>query len=1187
MNQFTLTEQILAYWKQTDAFKQSIEQRSEHMPWKFYDGPPFTSGDPHYGHLLQSTVKDTIPRWMTMRGYRVPRKRWRDCHGIPAENFVNKKLWLSWKKDIGTGPDAKISLQDYIEACRTMVGEVNDKRSWFVDHLWRWVDMEHAYFTMHKPYMESVMSVFADLYNKNLIYKWFKVLGYSRALWTALSNSEIAEWYMDRQDPAITIALTLKDATKKQEKYETTPDGFTKVWLGIVRDDDARILMVYDIKHDTWMVPGGKVEKGESFADAVTRELFEEVGLEVLDTSYLGANKAAFGNQLWQLWYVACEVTWELTNNEPQKQWALAWVEKIPYDNDLWYALRVDIVGEWTNIEANSDIIQKDFADFLNIIDKHYALESIADASFSLLAWTTTPWTLPSNMFGAVHKDICYAVVYDCERQATFVIAQKLLGHMFKNVEQYRLLYVLSGSHFIGLSYEPLFSYYYDAAHIDPVYHAYVHRIVHADFVSEDSGTGIAHEAPAFGEDDYMLVAHLTKRDLGYADVSQDKVFPAEQAAVWLFNPVDDHGEFTTEVSDFAGRNVIEANKDIIAHLKQTWSLVKHDTIQHSYPHCPRTKEPMIYRAMESWFVKEEQLKEKTLPLAEKVAFVPTTVEHRFKNGLASAPDRNISRSRFWWAPLPVWECQKEWCCARRVFGSIAEIEAASGQKVVDLHRPYIDEITIPCPWDPTCLMKRIPEVLDCWFESGSMPYGQDHYVRQQESTWWWQEFTADFIAEWLDQTRGWFRSLHVLWAAYTDTIVYRNVLTTGLILAEDGKKMSKSLKNYPDPRKLLEQYGADAFRLYVLASPVVRGEPLRFAEKGVEQMLKDFVIPLQNVWNFFTMYAAVDQWTYDGTEVYFMRHAEANGKHRSAQLTDAWLYSLQDQECIEHVVRINPDVIVVSPILRAEQTWKSVQSIVQTYLGKEVPIQSCDWLCTPNLTWDTAAQWYAELMKLVHGKKALVIGHYNRFWIKRSYAFGKEHKEVKNNMEQWYCPLENTEIVKLPTVRLTNELDQWILSELYTMLQTLDNAMGQYDLEPATKILIQFMDKLTNWWLRRSRRRFWSEGVWETMSEDKKAAYRTLREVLSIYASCAAPFAPFVTEWVRQSMKDFVAQGVLSRQESIHLHHWPLASSKYINTSLSDEIAHVRKIIKGAMYLRAKHQIKVKQPLQTLKVTF
>jgi len=1178
MDSSALTEKILTLRKETDAFQQSINSRSEKLSYTFYDGPPFTSGDPHYGHLLQSIVKDMVPRRMTMRGYRVNRKWGWDCHGIPAENFVNKKLGITSKKQV----EEEFGLQNYIEACRSMVNQVNDNRKWTVDRIWRWVDMENAYFTMDNDYMESVICLFSDLYHRNLIYKWFKVLWYSRALWTALSNSEIAEGYEMRQDPAVTVKFPLKNNTDiiGTNFLTTHDDGAVEVVVWVLKDEQGRVLMIFKNRDNVRYFPWGKIEHGENPADALKREILEELWVEVTSEVFLWHAKTVHRSKIYRLHYFQITVDGVPSIQQPQYHGMMEWVQKVPSENDLGYVLKFADL-----IIADAKQLRHDFADIHMLEDDLIGQEGIWDTSVSILPWTTTPWTLPANMFAAVHRDIWYIQVFDKTTKEYYILAEQCLPKYYKSADEYVEVTMMKWGELLDILYTPLFDYYHVSTDIEDVYKKQVHKILHADFVTTDSGTGIVHEAPAFGADDYELIAGVLGKD---------------NAQAWLFDPVNEHGEFTTDAPDFAGQNVIEANSSIIKELKSRWLLVRQETINHSYPHCPRTKTPLIYKAIESWFVKEEELKALTVPAAEQIHFVPENVKQRFINGLQSAPDRNISRTRFWWAPLPVWECGD--CESVDVVWSIAEIETKSGQKVNDLHRPYIDQITFPCACGG--VKHRIPEVLDCWFESGSMPYGQDHFMKQENDL---TNFNcANFIAEWLDQTRGWFRALHVLGHAYHQQNVFQNVVVTGMILAEDGKKMSKSLQNYPDPKILINQYGADALRLYLLSSPVVRSEPLRFSEKGVEQMLKDVIIPLQNVFNFFKMYAEADQWKDNWTQVRFMRHALKQQKWNDTwddgetlgdlqlPLSESGFAQLTSPDFIEQVVRIDPEVIICSDFLRAQQTAKWVQNVLREYLNKEIEVEITPdrWFgARPDKAFDAVnthdeseythdakeiSVAYQELLQKHAGKRILIVSHKRRFRYLWQWLFDIQEDMHNLDATKKYM-IQFEQPVSLPLTQVNNELDQWVLAELHRTAVSVSDALSHYNIDEATIQLMSFIDNLTNRYLRRSRRRFWTE----EMNEDKQQAYLTLYTVLRTYLQLCAPFIPFVTEQLRQELGAFTSAS--QTHPSIHLQSRPVGSSLYINQDLISEIETVRKIIKWALYLRAKHQVKVKQPLPSL----
>ncbi len=652
-------QSILELWDRGNIFEKSVEGRAGAKPFRFYDGPPFATGLPHYGHILAGVLKDIVPRYWTMKGYSVPRRFGWDCHGLPVENEINQTLNLHSRKDI-----IAYGVERYNAACRSIVSRYANEWKHTVRRVGRWVDMENAYFTMDVSFMQSVWSVFRRLWDEGLIYEGYKVVPYSTGISTVLSNFEAGLNYKDVQDPAITVAFQLVDE------------------------------------------PGTAV-----------------------------------------------------------------------------------------------------------------------------LAWTTTPWTLPSNLALAVHRDTAYVRFRDAATGKSYYLAEARL-EAYHDKATAEVTERLTGAELLGKRYRPLFSFFAERA--EPAGGG-AFRVIHSDHVTTESGTGVVHIAPAFGEDDY------------YACLRE---------GIAMVNPVDDDGVFTSEVGEFAGKKVKDADKDIIAHLKKDGRLYRHDTLMHSYPFCWRTETPLIYRAVSSWFVSVEKLKERLLANNATTHWVPEHLrDGRFGNWLANARDWAISRNRFWGTPLPIWRnAEGEVMCV----GSRAELEQLSGKKVDDLHIEYVDSIEIPSPSGKSPL-RRIDLVLDCWFESGAMPYAQVGWPADKADLS--DVFPAEFIAEGLDQTRGWFYTLMVLGTALFDKAPFKNVVVNGLILAEDGKKMSKKLRNYPDPMILLESHGADALRLYLIDSPVVRAQELRFSETGVKEITRRILLRWWNAYSFFVSYANVDGW--------------------------------------------------------------------------------------------------------------------------------------------------------------------------------------------------------------------------------------------------------------------------------------------------------------------------------------
>ncbi|SMR41524.1 unnamed protein product [Zymoseptoria tritici ST99CH_1A5] len=702
-------ERILSHWNETNAFHRQLELTKDDPPYVFYDGPPFATGTPHYGHLLASTIKDIIPRYWSMRGRFVERRFGWDTHGVPIEQIIDKQL----QEELGVRGKAaveKIGIKEYNRRCREVVLTYAEEWRKVVGRVGRWIDFDRDYKTMDATFMESCWWVFAQLHRRGLVYHGARVLPYSTALNTPLSKSEAQEEYREVQDPAVTVSFPVLGLEEQPEEARGTLEEILKV-----------------------------------------------VGGEV-----------------------------------------------------------------------------------------------------SFVAWTTTPWTLPSNVALCAHPDYEYLVVKDVETGNTYIMLEAGLKVLYKDPkkakDKFKLLPLkLKGKQLAGLKYKPLFNYFYE----DFKTHGY--RMILDTYVKQDDGVGIVHQAPAFGEDDYTI---------GW----REGIIAAERPPP---NPLNAGGEYTSEVPDFEGQHVKAADKNIIKHLEGAGRLVRKSQITHRYPFCPRSKTPLIQRAVPSWFIKVEQIVPELVGNLEKTHWVPSSVKTgRFNQWLGSARDWNVSRNRYWGTPLPLWvsDDMKEVVCV----SSVAELKKLSGieGEIKDLHRDSIDHITIPSQQGKGTL-KRVDEVFDCWFESGSMPYASSHYpfaypgydaadpdsgVSSTEGPGkeLFTKFPGDFIAEGLDQTRGWFYTLSVLGTHLFKTFPYQNCVVNGIVLAEDGKKMSKSLKNFPDPMLVIDRYGSDALRLYLIDSPVVRGEPLRFAEQGVKQIVSGVLLPLWNSYNFFAQQAAL-----------------------------------------------------------------------------------------------------------------------------------------------------------------------------------------------------------------------------------------------------------------------------------------------------------------------------------------
>lgn len=679
-------------WEELDAFRTSLELSRDRKPFTFYDGPPFATGLPHHGHILAGTIKDTVTRFAHQTGHFVERRFGWDCHGLPVENEINKKLQIKTKEQV-----IEMGIDRYNAECRGIVQRYTKEWETIVKRIGRWIDCENDYKTMEPWYMESVWKVFQTIFDKELVYRGYKVLPYSTACTTSLSNFEANSDYRDTSDPSVVVNFPLID--------------------------------------------------------------------------------------------------------EPD---------------------------------------------------------------VALLAWTTTPWTLPSNLALCVNEAFDYVKIKDVKSGRVYILAEARLCQVYPKMEkkgykggEFEVLEKMKGAALVGKKYEPLFDCFKDWPN--------AFQVLSDNYVSDTGGTGIVHQAPTFGEDDHRVCVKF-----GVVD------------KFTLPDPLDDNGNFTEAVPHLKGMHVKEADDVICKELKERGRLVSKNTIVHSYPFCYRSGTPLIYRAIPGWFVNVEAIRDRIVENNKRTYWVPSFVqEKRFHNWLVDGKDWNISRGRFWGTPLPLWvsDDYEEVVCV----GSIEELEKLSGEKVTDLHREFIDHITLPSKQGKGVL-RRVPEVFDCWFESGSMPYAQQHYPFENKEKFE-ASFPADFIAEGLDQTRGWFYTLMVLSTALFDKPAFKNVVVNGLVLAEDGRKMSKSLKNFTDPAEIFEKYGADPLRLYLISSPGVRAEPVKFQQAGVMGMIRDLFLPWYNSARFFAQNAARLE---ESTGKLFVPNKEAAVS--STNVMDSWI---------------------------------------------------------------------------------------------------------------------------------------------------------------------------------------------------------------------------------------------------------------------------------------------------------
>ena len=1084
-------------WKDDQTFEKSVAQRPADNAYVFYDGPPFITGVPHHGTLLSSIVKDAVPRYWTMKGKRVERRWGWDCHGLPAENFVEKQMNIVDRRQIVTSSDQPapldkdgnplptISLEKYITKARESMVANSETWQGVIDRIGRWVDFAGAYRTMDKDFMESVWWAFKQLHAAGKIYEGEKVLMYDTKFATPVSKAEVTmdnDAYQTVTDPSVYVRFRLADMNGKPMAQRKDISQYNFV-----------ILHGYTGRNDTNFIPWLKAELEQRGARVQAPQLpntdnpteVEQVQ-HVLDNVVFDENTVLIGHSLGGL--VAMRVLEKLPHKihhlmlvapailpqfyqgnddiDTETGERKRFIDNFSYDFDFSkissQAVHKTILQDNNDSESRKPSMRyiadnigatlcKTVANKRHFVAEQepFILETLlanedSDDAF-LLAWTTTPWTLPANLMLAVNPEMTYCeVLVDGEK---LIIAEEALERTLQDEKHqpldYDVLRTFPGSELVGKKYQPL-----DTGSTWPE-NDKIHTIYAADFVSHESGTGIVHIAPAYGEDDFEL---------------------AQRNNIPVIHVIDDNGYYTD--SKYKGLEVWDNNKFIAKDLKEKGAVWKIEYIRHEYPFNPRSKQRIMYRAIPSWFFAIQGQKPLMLEQNEHINWFPAHLKHgRFAKNIEQAPDWNLSRDRFWATAMPVWKGDRG---TVRVVGSYAELKELSGVALDDYHRPWVDDITFEIDGET---FTRIDKVLDCWFESGSMPFAQLHYPFENQAKFE-QNYPADFIVEYIGQVRAWFYYVHAVNAALAEIgafgeagaqhkNAYSNVITTGVVAGNDGRKMSKSLGNFTDPNELMDKFSADSLRFLLLSSPLLNGEDFALHDKDVGDVARKLAM-IWNMYDFFTMYAEVDEFTFP---------------------------------------------------------------------------------------YDTASS--------------------DAFLVHR--ITNTAHSDTPESLSR--TGTENSFQISVDITKLTNPLDIWIISRLHELVAEVEKQMDAYNIPDALSPILPFLDDASNWYVRRSRRRFWRSSKGAAGAEDdgdKNDAYRTLHYVLVRLSHLLAPFTPFLAEELYHNLT--------GDDESIHLKDWLPAGA--VDEQILTDMARTRELINTGLSLRMKkdeHQesIKVRQPLQ------